>query len=181
MLSGFGASEMTVEGPGGRRRRLHPEGPAARQHARPAAHARGQGVQRTSGRRRPRPTHAAERPAVLDHLELAPFGFLQLRDGPASCGRTGRPDGCSATSRLPTPTSQPSRRCSPLTSHTEPGPGRRGAARPRRAGPPDPGHRPATAARTRSSTSRRRAATRRSCSGGPSPPRRTRSATRSAC
>src|SRR4051794_19067760 len=77
MLSGFGASEMTTKalagGADGYIQKGQPLGTLLAQLRTL--------VSRVATGRDARAAALAERPAVLDHLELAPFGFLQVRRG----------------------------------------------------------------------------------------------------
>ena len=113
MLSGFGASEMTTKAlAGGADGYIQKGQPLSK--LLPAAHARGQGVRSRNDDDGAEP---AERPAMLDHLELAPFGFLQVRRG--SVIRANREAGrLLGTSPPPTPTS-------PAWHRSWPPPGRR--------------------------------------------------------
>ncbi len=79
MLSGFGASEMTAKA-------LARGADGYLQKGQSLGHLLGQlrtVVARVSDSREGATDQVrpSERPAVLDHLELAPFGFLQVRDG----------------------------------------------------------------------------------------------------
>jgi signal transduction histidine kinase len=78
MLSGFGASEMTTKalagGAHGYLQKGQPLGSLLAQLRTLVSKA-------TGGRGPTRATDGVELPAMLDHLELAPFGFLQVRDG----------------------------------------------------------------------------------------------------
>ena len=80
MLSGFGASEMTAKalagGADGYLQKGQPLGSLLSQLRTLVARV----VNTRQGPAAPE-DHAAGRPATLDHLELAPFGFLQVREG----------------------------------------------------------------------------------------------------
>jgi signal transduction histidine kinase len=79
MLSGFGASEMTSKAMAGGADGYIQKGQPLR---RLLAQLRTLVAKVADGREDPTgPEHVAERPPVLDHLELAPFGFLQVREG----------------------------------------------------------------------------------------------------
>jgi signal transduction histidine kinase len=78
MLSGFGASEMTTKalagGADGYLQKGQPLGSLL-------AQLRTLVAKSLAGRVVARPADGGELPAMLDHLELAPFGFLQVRHG----------------------------------------------------------------------------------------------------
>jgi signal transduction histidine kinase len=79
MLSGFGASEMTTRAlTGGAHGYLQKGQPLGNLLAQLRAL-----VAKVSSERegQDRPDDGAERPVLLDHLELAPFGFLHIRHG----------------------------------------------------------------------------------------------------
>ncbi len=95
MLSGFGASEMTSKALAGGADGYIQKGQPLGRTAGPAAHPRGQGVQRTprSRRRRRAPGRAA------GHARPPRAGTLRVPAGPRGPGRAGQPRGGPAARR----------------------------------------------------------------------------------